>query len=146
MDVLAVYPFLQKFALKLTHNVEQANDLAHDTVVKILENADKFDGSNLQAWAGKIMFNTFVTQFRRRKFDTQFDPEPYIMSVPVDPRQEQVTQLGQVMDAVMRLSPDKRESMLRLAYGDRYADIAERMNVPIGTVRSRVSRARRDLN
>lgn len=139
-------PFLYKFAGRLTHNRERAEDLAHDTAIKVLENWDKFDGRDLQAWAGKIMFNHFVSQQRRAvRFDSQYDPEPHIMRAVARGSQEDALFVRQVFEQVAGLTDDQQGAIVSFALGNTYDEIAERTGIPVGTVRSRIARGRAQL-
>ncbi len=140
---------LQKFALRLTGSKADADDLVQSTFLRALEKADYFeDGTSLRKWASKIMFNLFVTEYRRKtKFETQYDPEPYIHSQSVEPAQEHKVELRSVGDAINKLSPDHREILLMVCVRDMpYQEVSEALDIPVGTVRSRLSRARESLH
>ena len=78
---------LRKFALRLTRNVHEAEDLVQSTLLRALEKKDYFqENTNLFSWTSKIMFNLFVTGYRRKKkFESQYDPEPHICTPPILP-------------------------------------------------------------
>lgn len=140
---------LKKFALRLTGNKADADDLVQSTFLRALEKADYFeDGTSLRKWASKIMFNLFVTEYRRKtKFETQYDPEPYIHSQSVEPAQEHKAELHTVGDAINKLSPDHREVLMMVCIKDMpYQEVSEALDIPVGTVRSRLSRARESLH
>mgnify|MGYP001577370293 CR=1 FL=1 len=146
MDVLSVYPFLQKFALKLTKNTEAANDLCHDTVVKILEKRDLFDGENLQAWAGRVMFTLFVDQHRRnKKFSSYYDPESYLRKLKTGPEQEDIVYLRQVIAQIDALPDHMSSALLDFIIGNSCDEVADNLNIAQGTARSRIHRARARL-
>lgn len=139
---------LRRFALRLTGNKSDADDLLQSTVLRALENQDRFEtGTNLFRWSSKIMFNLFVSGYRRRtKFETQFDPETYLDKQSVAPQQETLADLGTVRRAMNQLSPDHRQMlMLVCVNGMRYEEVSELLSIPVGTVRSRLSRAREQL-
>ena len=71
---------LKKFAYRLTKNTHDAEDLVQSTVLRAMEKKHLFqDGTNLYSWSSKIMFNLFVSSYRRKtKYETQYDPEPYL--------------------------------------------------------------------
>jgi RNA polymerase sigma-70 factor (ECF subfamily) len=112
---------LQKFAMSLTKNKPDADDLVQSTCLRALEKADLFqDGTNLLGWTSKIMFNIFVAGYnRRRKFENQYDPEPYLTSVSVEPLQETYAELVNVHGAMKKLNPDHYR-ILVLIYVKRY--------------------------
>ena len=139
---------LQRFALRLTRNASDAEDLVQATLLRALEKADYFeDGTNLFSWTSKIMFNIFASQYRRKKkFETQYDPVPYIDAASVAPQQEAVTDLARVKEVMQELSKEHREMLgLVCIRGLRYEEVSEMLQIPVGTVRSRLSRARKQL-
>ncbi len=139
---------LQKFALRLTRNKADADDLFQSTCLRALEKAHCFEeGTNLFGWTSKIMFNIFVSGYRRRtKFETQFDPETYLEKSSVAPTQDISTEFEDVKRAMMKLSPDHRNILFLICVkGMRYEEVSEMFQIPIGTVRSRLSRAREQL-
>jgi RNA polymerase sigma-70 factor (ECF subfamily) len=139
---------LRKFALRLTKNGSDAEDLVQSTVMRALEKSDYFqDGTNLFSWSSKIMFNLFVSQYRHRnKFETQYDSTPYLEQIITGPSQESCTDLAIVRENMGRLSREHREILVRVCVqGMSYEEVAELLKVPVGTVRSRLSRARQQL-
>ena len=139
---------LQKFALRLTHNREDADDLVQSTCLRALEKTDCFaDGTNLFGWTSKIMYNIFVSGYHRRtKFGTQFDPEEALEKVAVAPTQDVDAELADVQRAINQLSADHREILVLICVKDmRYEEVAGKLQIPVGTVRSRLSRAREQL-
>ncbi len=145
IDIFLVYPFLQRFAFRLTADPIRAEDLAHDAVVRILERQDQFDGVNLQGWAGKVMFNLFIDQKIRAKRWYSGDAKPLIDGLIALGDQEQVTYANQLTRLVDRLPAHQAAAIKLLMEGYTYEEISEKIDIPIGTVRSRVSRGRKDL-
>ncbi len=140
---------LRKFALHLTRNKADADDLVQSTFLRALEKADYFeDGTSLRKWTSKIMFNLFVTDYRRKtKFETQYDPEPYIQAQAISAPQESEAELHAVGDAMSKLSADHREILTMVCIKDMpYQEVADALGIPVGTVRSRLSRARESLS
>lgn len=139
---------LKKFALRLTRNASEAEDLLQSTMLRALEKKDYFqEETNLFSWTSKIMFNLFVSQYRhKKKFDTQYDPEPYIAQVSVEPSQEASVDLATVRESMKLLSREHREMLVLVCIkGMRYEEVSEMLQIPVGTVRSRLSRARSQL-
>jgi RNA polymerase sigma-70 factor (ECF subfamily) len=147
-ELLKETPSLNKFAYKLTRNRDDAEDLLQATIVTALEKQDQFEqGTNLFSWTSRIMFNAFVSNYRHNtRFETQYDPQWYIDQESVEATQENEAELSLVFDAMMSLTADHRE-ILRLVCidGMRYAEVADKLQIPVGTVRSRLSRAREGL-
>jgi RNA polymerase sigma-70 factor, ECF subfamily len=139
---------LRKFALRLTRNASDAEDLVQATLLRALEKKDYFqDGTNLFSWTSKIMFNLFASQYRhKKKFDTQYDPTPYIEQASIGPSQEVTTDLAKVRESMKQLSKEHREMLILVCIrGMRYEEVSEMLQIPVGTVRSRLSRARKQL-
>lgn len=139
---------LKKFALRLTRNPSEAEDLLQSTMLRALEKKEYFqEDTNLFSWSSKIMFNLFVSQYRhKKKFDTQYDPEPYIAQVSIEPSQEASVDLATVRESMKLLSREHREMLVLVCIkGMRYEEVSELLQIPVGTVRSRLSRARSQL-
>jgi len=147
-EIVSEISSLRKFALRLTKNGSDAEDLVQSTVMRALEKSDYFqDGTNLFSWSSKIMFNLFVSQYRHKnKFETQYDSTPYLEQIITGPSQEFCTDLAIVKKSMGRLSKEHREILVRVCVqGMSYEEVAELLEVPVGTVRSRLSRARQQL-
>jgi len=139
---------LRKFALRLTKNAHDAEDLVQSTLLRAMEKKDYFQaGTNLFSWTSKIMFNLFVSSYRqKKKFETQYDPAPYIEQIAIGPSQEASTDLVTVGESISRLSAEHRDILLLVCVrGLSYEDAAVALDIPVGTVRSRLSRARKQL-
>ncbi len=139
---------LRQFARKLCRNKDEAEDLLQATVLRALEKRHLFEeGTDLFAWTSKMMFNLFATQYRRRvKFETQYDCEELIKSQSVDASQEKKAELQRVGEALKTLSEDHRDVLIMVCvHGMAYEQVAGNLNIPVGTVRSRLSRAREKL-
>lgn len=139
---------LRKFAIRLTRNPVEADDLLQSTVLRALEKKDYFqDGTDLFKWTSKIMFNLFVTDYRRKvKFESQYDPEDIIGSQSIDADQDSQSELKAVGRAMEKLSEEHRDVLVMVCIkGMQYQEVADMLDVPVGTVRSRLSRARAQL-
>ena len=147
---------LYRVALRLTGDPSQAEDLVQDTMLKAYRAWRQYrPGTNAKGWLLTILRNTFINDYRRRKLEPvamdleaiephalyraveQSDPEGAFFSQIVD---------AKVLEAVDALPPEFREVLvLSDMEGMRYAEIAEALQVPVGTVKSRLFRARRLL-
>lgn len=139
---------LRRFALRLTRNNNDAEDLLQSTVLRALEKNHMFEtGTDLFKWSSKIMFNLFVTDYRRKtKFETQYDPESYLERESVEADQDVKIELNRVRAAMSVLSDDHREILMLVSIkGLQYQEVSEALQIPVGTVRSRLSRAREQL-
>lgn len=143
---------LKPFAIRLTKDTDDANDLIQDTLLKGYTNRDKFsDGTNLKAWMFTIMKNTFITNYqkmvRRNTFIDVTDNLHYINSVENSTSnlanglfiQKDLTKALNALEETY-LSP----FMLYFS-GYKYHEIAESLNIPIGTVKNRIHIARKEL-
>src|SRR6185436_19072481 len=105
---------LRRFALRLTGNVSDADDLLQSTLLRAMENSELFQtDTNLFRWSSKIMFNLFVSGYRRRtKFETQFDPETYLEKESVPATQDISVDLATVKRAMKLLNADHRQILV----------------------------------
>jgi RNA polymerase sigma-70 factor (ECF subfamily) len=153
-DALAHIDALYGTALRLTRNEADAQDLVQDTYVKAFRNSKQFEpGTNLKAWLFTILHNTF----RNRRRDSGRDPvevdsERVELSAEADPAatpEEQLLRaaMGPELQAALDGLPEAfREAVwLRDVEEFPYAEIAEMLGIPVGTVMSRISRGRRML-
>lgn len=139
---------LKKFAYKLTQNMHDAEDLLHNTIVRAIDKKHLFKkDSNLFSWTSKIMYNLFVSSYRRKtKFETQYDPENYLERESVDASQETKAELNTVGRAMETLKKEHKQILMMICVnGRKYAEVSNMLNIPVGTVRSRLSRAREKL-
>jgi RNA polymerase sigma-70 factor, ECF subfamily len=139
---------LRKFAFKLTRKPHDADDLLQATILRALEKKHLFqEGTSIFKWASKIMYNLFVSDYRRKvKFEAQYDPESYIERESVEASQEVKMELVRVQEAMDTLTEDHREILVMVCVkGLQYSEVSEILQIPVGTVRSRLSRAREAL-
>lgn len=141
-------PALERFAMSLTGTRDQADDLVQDTVERALKKAHLFDGSNLRAWMFTICRRLFLNQIRSRKtrgIAVPVDDAPQA-ALSIDERQEMSMHFQDVANAFEKLPLNDRVILsLVVMEGLKYEETAELLDIPIGTVRSRLSRARARL-
>jgi len=143
---------LRAFALKLTGNVADADDLYQDTALRIMSNADKYQaGTNFKAWAVTIMRNIFINNYRKKvRRGTILDQTPnnyYINSGDVSVNNDGETNAAykELLKMVSSL-PDEFKRPFWMAFkGYKYDEIAEKLDAPLGTIKSRIFFARRKL-
>jgi RNA polymerase sigma-70 factor (ECF subfamily) len=125
------------YALKLTRNPANAEDLTSDVVIKAISNQDKFvPGSNLAAWLSTITFNTFAMQTRKQKRILYGDvPERH-----TDPVGTHRLELEKALEG------SGEENILISLHGFSYDEVAQIKDVPLGTIKSRVHRSREKIN
>jgi RNA polymerase sigma-70 factor (ECF subfamily) len=139
---------LRNFARRLTQNNHDAEDLLQYTLLRAIEKKHLFqEDTNLFKWTSKIMYNQFVTDYRRKaKFETKYDPESYLEAESVDAPQDKQLELNAVNDAMRNLSDEHQEILVLVCVqGMSYQEVADFLNIAVGTVRSRLSRAREHL-
>ena len=157
-EVLAFLEPLYGTALRLTRNRADAEDLVQDTLVKAFRFAEKFErGTNLKAWLYTILHNTWRNRQRdaaRETVDIDSDRVDEAASLPEGPLAHETPErilLRETLDADLQAALDELPEAFREAVWLRdveeftYAEIAAMLNVPIGTVMSRISRGRRLL-
>jgi RNA polymerase sigma-70 factor (ECF subfamily) len=146
-ELLAAVPFMRAFGRTLTGDTEQAEDLAQETVLQAWRCRDQFQaGTNLRAWLSTILRNRFYSTQRRRKWRAEYDQEiiERTLVAPDDPSAN--VELEDVRRALAMLPDFQREALILVgAGGMRYEEVAEIMGCPVGTVKSRVRRARDEL-
>ena len=143
---------LQYFALSLTHNTEEAQDLLQDTMYKAVLYKDKFaESTNLKAWLYTIMKNTFINNYRKNVKTKQVvdnSKDLFLLNIPqTNSEVSPVSQISHkdISKVVSELEEDLRIPFLMYFEGYKYKEIADKYNLPIGTVKSRIFLARKKL-
>lgn len=147
-----VEPTLRAFALKLTGNEQDANDLYQDTAYRIMSNAEKFKpNTNFKAWAVTIMRNIFINNYRkkvRRGVILDQTPNNYYINSgdrTVENDAEMNISYRDLLKLVSKLPEDFKRPFWMAYKGYKYDEIAEELNAPLGTIKSRIFFARRKL-
>ncbi len=140
-------PNLRAFAISLCGNVTQADDLVQETLLKAWSNAQSFEtGSNLRAWMFTILRNTYFSIYRRKGREVQDSDGIYANRIATAAPQESAVEMQEFRVALAKLSEEHREALLLVgASGFSYEEAAEVSGVAVGTVKSRVNRARAKL-
>jgi len=143
---------LQPFAMKLTKDSEEANDLLQETLLKAYTNREKFsEGTNLKAWLYTIMKNTFITNYqrmvRRGTFIDTTDNLHFINSSDskIENRAYGDFALKDINSAIEDLDDVYKTPFMMYFRGFKYHEIADRLEIPIGTVKNRIHIARKQL-
>jgi RNA polymerase sigma-70 factor (ECF subfamily) len=145
--LLKTIPHLRAFAISLTGNLESADDLVQETLVRGLTHIDRFEpGTNVQAWLFTILRNQFYTGYRKRRRETE-DPDGALAEkLAVVPSQHARLDYEDMRVALASLAPRQREAILLIgAEGLTYEEAARVCRTSIGTIKSRVNRARTRL-
>jgi RNA polymerase sigma-70 factor, ECF subfamily len=143
-ELLGSVPQLRTYAVSLCGSPEQADDMVQETFVRALVNIGSFEpGTNMTAWLSTILRNLFYSDYRKRRREVE-DDEGYhaglLQSPPTQEAHADLVQLGYALDL---LAPDHREALILVgASGLSYDDAAARCGCAVGTMKSRVSRAR----
>ncbi|WNJ21122.1 RNA polymerase sigma factor [Pontibacter sp. G13] len=150
--VVNLYKSLKPIAFKLTRDTEEANDLLQETLLKAIANRDKFtDGTNLKAWLYTIMKNTFITNYHRLvKRKTFIDTTENLHFINSS---FHVTENGagsklamdEIDTAIKDLNHEYKTPFMMHYKGYKYFEIADILNIPIGTVKNRIHIARKEL-
>ncbi len=140
-------PNLRAFAASLSGSMQTADDLVQDTLLKAWGHADKFaEGTNIRAWLFTILRNTYYSMYRRRGREVQDTDGIYSSKVAVQGNQEGAIDLADFRIALAKLPEEQREVLIMVgATGLSYEEAAEICNVAVGTIKSRVNRARSRL-
>ena len=152
-DLLAALPRLRRYARVLTGDATRADDLVQEALARAWEKRRLWAaGSDLRAWLFTVMHNVFVNQralARHEKQHVSLDSEgegSEAWQIPVRPMQYARVELMELMQHVGRLPPAQREVLLLAVVEElRYEEIAAVLGIPVGTVMSRLSRAREKL-
>jgi len=151
-QLTSLWSNLERFALRLTSNTNDAKDLLQETFMKAITYRDKFsDNTNLKAWTYTIMKNTFINNYRKSsKVNTTFDHsnDLYFMNLNkasgMDlPESSYSTQ--EIEKKIELLDSEFRIPFLMHVKGFKYKEIADKLNLKIGTVKSRIFFARKKL-
>jgi len=143
--LIAELPRIRRYARALVGDMARADDLVQDTVERALRKQAHWQGGSLRAWLLTLMHNVFVNQIRKNdpiRNGSDVETEP----LPVRDATQDSLKLRDLDRALQALSADHREILLLVGLENlRYEEIAQVLNLPIGTVMSRLSRARRQL-
>lgn len=130
---------LKVYAIKLTGDECRADDLLQETSVKVLCNAARYTiNINFNGWAATIMYNLFVNERLRAEHNIAIADEQFFNDEYID----SVVSVSEILFAINSLPDDYAKAFSLYAEGYKYHEIAERLNIPLGTVKSRIHSAR----
>jgi RNA polymerase sigma-70 factor, ECF subfamily len=146
-QLVAAIPGLRAFGMSLTARGDRADDLVQETLMKAWNHQASYQqGTNLRAWLFTILRNEFYTHIRKRRREVEDADGAYSGAVAVPGEQEGHLDMADLRTALMQLPDDQREAVVLVgASGFSYQEVAEICGVAVGTVKSRVSRARERL-
>jgi len=143
---------LKRFALSLTSNNEDAKDLLQETFAKAIAYREKFEeNTNLKAWTFTIMKNTFINNYRRNiKANTTFDNTEDLYYLNLNKESAFHTpdsefSVKEIKRKINELSDEFKQPFLMHTEGYKYKEIADKLNLKIGTVKSRIFFTRKKL-
>ncbi len=146
-ELVKVVPHLRAFARGLCGRPDFADDLVQEAMLKAWAAQDNFQpGTSMKSWTFVILRNAYLSEARRNRFRGDYDPEAAerLLSRPAE--QEDGLNLGDLKSAMMCLSTERREALLLVgAGGFSYEEAAAIAQCAVGTMKSRVARARRNL-
>lgn len=149
--VIDIQSYLKSFAMTFTRNEEDANDLTQETIMKALRYKDKYTPqTNFKAWIFTIMKNIFINNYRRKsKANTIFDntQELYYLNTKSknDVEPDSTYTEKEIMKEINALDIEYKKPFMMHFEGYKYKEISDEMELPIGTVKSRIFLARKKL-
>src|SRR5580698_2023591 len=142
--MLAAVPSLRAFAISLCGNVDRADDLVQEALLRALGNIGSFEpGTNMSAWLFTILRNLFRSEYRKRRREVEDAEGSYAESLTTPPEQNSRLEIDEFREALKLLPPEQRESLILVgASGFSYEEAAQICGCAVGTIKSRVNRAR----
>ncbi len=146
-DVISLIPALRAFAWSLSHNSADADDLVQDTLIKAWTHRAKFEpGTNLRAWLFTILRNTYYTAVVRKRREVADEDGRHAATLSAAPTQDWSVAMRSLRVAMLQLPHEHREALVLVgAAGMSYEEAAEICGCALGTIKSRVNRARTRL-
>jgi RNA polymerase sigma-70 factor, ECF subfamily len=150
-ELLCALPKLRAFAISMCGQSggrrERSDDLVQETMVRALANINSFEpGTNMAGWLYAILRNEFYSEYRKRRHEVQDEGGIFAAKLQSKPSQEGHMHFLELRDAMNQLGPEQREALILVAAaGHSYEDAATLTSCAIGTVKSRVNRARARL-
>lgn len=146
-EVVGLIPALRAFAWSLSRNGSDADDLVQDTLIKAWSNREKFEpGTNLRAWLFTILRNTYYTNVLRRRREVRDEQGEYAGALSAPPTQDWSVTIRSLQVALQQLPIEHREALILVgAAGLSYEEAADICGCALGTIKSRVNRARARL-
>ncbi len=145
--VLAAVPSLRAFAISLCGNVDRADDLVQETLLRALANINSFQpGTNMSAWLFTILRNHFRSEYRKRRREVEDGDGRYAETLKSHPEQHGRVEFTEFRTALTKLPAEQREALILVgASGFSYEEAATICECAVGTIKSRVNRARTRL-
>ncbi|MEO0463121.1 MAG: sigma-70 family RNA polymerase sigma factor [Pseudomonadota bacterium] len=147
-ELTDVVPHLRAFARGLCGRPDMADDLVQETLLKAWAAQERFEpGTSMRAWTFVILRNAYLTDMRRNRFRGEYDETVAERILTAPAGQEEPIHLSDMHRALLTLPPERREALLLVgAGGFSYEEAANICGCAVGTIKSRVGRARAALN
>jgi len=147
-ELTGVVPHLRAFARGLCGRPDMADDLVQETLMKAWAAQERFEpGTSIRAWTFVILRNAYLTDMRRNRFRGEYDENVAERILTAPAGQEEPIHLSDMHRALLTLPPERREALLLVgAGGFSYEEAANICGCAVGTIKSRVGRARAALN
>ncbi len=147
-ELTEVLPHLRAFARGLCGRPDMADDLVQETMMKAWAAQDRFEpGTSMRAWTFVILRNAYLTDMRRNRFRGEYDENVAERILTAPASQEEPIHLADMHRALLTLPPERREALLLVgAGGFSYEEAANICGCAVGTIKSRVGRARAALS
>lgn len=145
--MIALIPTLRAFALSLCGQMDRADDLVQETLLKAWQHIDTFEaGTNLRAWLFTILRNTYFSDMRKKRREVEDVDGKQTASLSVGPAQHGHLDMQDFRSALGLLAAEQREAIVLVgAVGMSYEEAADVAQCAVGTMKSRVNRARKKL-
>lgn len=146
-QILAAIPSLRAFAISLSSNVDRADDLVQETILRALANIGSFQpGTNMPAWLFTILRNLFRSEYRKRRREVEDTDGSLAETLTSHPDQIGRVEFQEFRTALAQLPAEQREALILVgASGFSYEEAADICECAVGTIKSRVNRARSRL-
>src|SRR6266566_8301180 len=146
--MLGVVPSLRAFAMSLCGNVDRVDDLVQETLLRAIANINSFEpGTNMSAWLFTILRNLFRSEYRKRRREVEDGDGRLAGNLKSQPEQPSHLEFEEFRTALAKLPPDQREALILVgASGFSYEEAAAICDCAVGTIKSRVNRARTRLS
>ena len=143
--LLGLQEHMMSFAIKLTANRDDALDLIQDTTLKVLDNQEKFvDNVNFTGWIMTVMRNIFINNYHKIvRVQTMVDQNAdlynlNIINDSISGSPDKVYQMQEITKAIAELNDDIKIPFTLFLNGYKYHEIAKKLNIPLGTIKSRI--------
>lgn len=145
-QLLAVLPALRSFGRRFAAGSSDVEDLVQETAMKALANSHRFTaGTSMKSWTFTILRNLYMTEYKQRRREPNLGNDLLYENLHVAPAQEWAVRTSEMARALEQLPRANREILLSVAMGGTYEESAAANNCEVGTIKSRVSRARANL-